>query len=1142
MKMSTSVVLFDGPNGQLWVTNGTAAGTHEISVAGANTSQGFYPGGFTEFDGKVWFAGDDAQGGSGLWVTDGTAAGTSELSVSVQPGNMTVFGSELVFEGIDASGHLDLWVTDGTAAGTSELSVNYSVLSPITVFGSELLFAGGDASGNINLWVSNGTAAGTSELSVAGASFIGLQPDRFVVFGSEVLFEGEDVSGHFGLWVTNGTAAGTSELSVAGAASGGLLPGGFTVFGSEVLFRGVDASGNSNLWVTNGTAAGTSELSVAGAASGGLQPGDFTVFGSEVLFSGNGNLWATDGTAAGTSEIIGAASSNISDLTVLGSKVLFTDFAGLWVSDGTAAGTSEISPVGASPAGFFPAGLEVFGSEVLFTGRDANDLYQLWETDGTSAGTSEVAQLNGTSAAFYGTTVTVYAPFLNTVTASPASGVAVVGQTITLTLDFNDAVTVSGGTPTLALNDAGTASYDAAATAALGDPTKLVFTYTVGASDGNVNELAVIGGSFNGATILSAAGTPEDMSNLSTSFPNLAVATSPELTSVTASQTSGTLHTGQTITLTANFNLPMTVFGGTPELFLNDGGTATYDAAATAALGDPTKMVFDYTVAASDGDVSALAVTGGGYYGATVRDVHYGEGPNVPGLLTTFSSLAVATHPVVTSLTASPASGVEGVGQTITFTMAMSEAVTVTGGTPFLFLNDGGTATYNAAATAALGDPTRLVFSYTVGASDHNVSSLMVTGASLNGATIVDAAGNGLTDASAVYTTFANLGVQAAPNTTVTAVTASSNLVSQTGQVLQLTLMMSKPVTVSGGTPSLSLNDGGTAIYDAAATAALGDPTKLVFDYTAGASDVNESALQITGGSLNGALAVDAAGNVPDFSGAFALLPPPIQVNFVPATVSGVTVSPTSGEVTTGQVVTITVDFSAPISGGGGLMYLNDGATATYDAARSTATALAYDYTVGANDVTTDLAVSGFSWGNILLGEGPLVTDTHGNGAILTGAGAGLGLQVNTPNSGPAGPGTGSFVVPSPLDPHDSTTMEIIGPSAAALSFAPDRTQLLKLDDSQAFTGTVAGLGGFIEQIDLVDIGFSSQTTLGYAPNSANTGGTLTVSDGTHTANIALIGSFTASSFVMGGNLNGVGTLITDPPAQQAMLAQPNHT
>ena len=60
-----------------------------------------------------------------MWVTDGTAAGTHELtgisgvftgSFGFEPQNMTVFNGEVLFEGRNASGIYGMWVTNGTAA------------------------------------------------------------------------------------------------------------------------------------------------------------------------------------------------------------------------------------------------------------------------------------------------------------------------------------------------------------------------------------------------------------------------------------------------------------------------------------------------------------------------------------------------------------------------------------------------------------------------------------------------------------------------------------------------------------------------------------------------------------------------------------------------------------------------------------------------------------------------------------------------------------------------------------------------------------------------------------------------------------------------------------------------------------------
>jgi ELWxxDGT repeat protein len=403
--MSVSIVLFNGLNAAnqhgLWVTDGTAAGTHELAVSGAsagglfNWSPGGYNPDFTSFNGEVLFQGKDTSGNLGLWVTDGTAAGTHELAVSgansdgifvltgfgdVPAPDFTLFNGEALFRGVNAAGQRGLWVTDGTAAGTHEITHGVSPQS-MTVFNGEVLFQGDNGGGALGLWVTDGTAGGTHVLAVNGASPFGLlsgKPD-FTTFNGEVLFSGINNSFDQGLWVTDGTAAGTHEITgISGTTSSGVEPAGMTVFNGKVLFRGWNASappGQAGLWVTDGTAAGTHEVTgISGASSHGLFLQDviapfvvdpeFTVFNGKVLFdgvnaAGNLGLWVTDGTAAGTHELTGISGAASS---------------GLFTQDGT----------GSHP------GFSIFNGQVLFKGYDTSGKWGLWATDGTAAGTHEI--------------------------------------------------------------------------------------------------------------------------------------------------------------------------------------------------------------------------------------------------------------------------------------------------------------------------------------------------------------------------------------------------------------------------------------------------------------------------------------------------------------------------------------------------------------------------------------------------------------------------------------------------------------------------------------------------------------------------------------------------------------------------------
>jgi hypothetical protein len=87
--------------------------------------------------------------------------------------------------------------------------------------------------------------------------------------------------------------------------------------------------------------------------------------------------------------------------------------------------------------------------------------------------------------------------------------------------------------------------------------------------------------------------------------------------------------------------------------------------------------------------------------------------------------------------------------------------------------------------------------------------------------------------------------------------------------------------------------------------------------------------------------------------------------------------------------------------------------------------------------------------------------------------------------------------------------------------------------NSAAFTGTITGFTGSgtgtpatSDKLDLRDINFSSTK---FAKSYA--GNVLTVTDGTHTANISMVGTYTLASFHFAGDGSG-GTLVTDPPSE----------
>jgi hypothetical protein len=447
------------------------------------------------------------------------------------------------------------------------------------------------------------------------------------------------------------------------------------------------------------------------------------------------------------------------------------------------------------------------------------------------------------------------------------------GQVVTLIVSFSGAVTVNtaGGTPTLVLNDGGTATYTGGS-----GSSALTFSYTVAAGQ-NTPDLVVSSFNLNGATVKDGAGNAANLSGATNYNPTgtLQIDTvAPTVASIAASGTgitngTGKLAAGQAATLTVNFSEPVTVntAGGTPTLALNDGATATYTGGSGSSA-----LTFSYTVAAGQ-NTPDLVVSSFNLNGATVKD-GAGNAANLSGATNNnpTGTLQIDTvAPTVASIAASGTGITNGTGnlvagQVATLTVNFSEPVTVNtaGGTPTLVLNDGGAATYTSGSGSSA-----LIFSYTV-AAGQNTPDLVVSSLNLNGATVKDGAGNAANLSGATnYNPAGTLQIDTVAPTIASIAASGTEITNGTGnlaagQAVTLTVNFSEAVTVNtaGGTPTLALNDGGTATY----TGGSGS-SALNFSYTVAAGQ-NTPDLVVSSLNLNGATVKDGAGNAANLSGA----------------------------------------------------------------------------------------------------------------------------------------------------------------------------------------------------------------------------------------------------------------------------------
>ena len=119
-----------------------------------------------------------------------------------------------------------------------------------------------------------------------------------------------------------------------------------------------------------------------------------------------------------------------------------------------------------------------------------------------------------------------------------------------------------------------------------------------------------------------------------------------------------------------------------------------------------------------------------------------------------------------------------------------------------------------------------------------------------------------------------------------------------------------------------------------------------------------------------------------------------------------------------------------------------------------------------------------------------------------------------------------STVNAAPVTVADGATVEIDGVSGQPVTFA-GATGTLILENAVGFTGQVSGLSGS-DALDLSDVSYSANTTATFSGNA--NGGTLTITDGAHTANIALVGNYLSSNWDLSSDGNG-GTIVVDPVA-----------
>jgi ELWxxDGT repeat protein len=376
----------DGINGrELWVSDGTTAGTQLVADIFGSNNYGFnfgsYPRYLTKLNGKLYFAADAGINGRELWVNDGTTAGTQLVadinsgSYGSNPFGFTEFNGKLYFSADDGINGRELWVTDGTTAGTQLVAdINSGSPSQFTELNGKLYFVTNDFPKH-SLWVTDGTTVGTQLVADIGNPLSPGQqrvPIRELTkFNGKLYFSADNGANGYEPWVSDGTTAGTKLLKDInpGFNEDSLDPSSSTsilgIIDDKIYFQANDGIHGKELWVTDGTTTGTQLVA-------DINPGFNSSFPNNGTGSGvfNGKLYFfADGGVNGR---------------------------GLWVSDGTTAGTQLVDEINFLN---FPQKFTVVNNELYFSALNSTNGIELFKLtpSNTINGTAKSDRLTGTA-------------------------------------------------------------------------------------------------------------------------------------------------------------------------------------------------------------------------------------------------------------------------------------------------------------------------------------------------------------------------------------------------------------------------------------------------------------------------------------------------------------------------------------------------------------------------------------------------------------------------------------------------------------------------------------------------------------------------------------------------------------------------
>ncbi len=527
-------------------------------------------------------------------------------------------------------------------------------------------------------------------------------------------------------------------------------------------------------------------------------------------------------------------------------------------------------------------------------------------------------------------------------------------------------------------------------------------------------------------------------------------------------------------------------------------GGAAYSA---VALGDGSRLING-----SASDTHALLSGGEGVrtFGANTTVTNFGTIVGTGGIAVELSSatdaLAVAAGAVFVGKVSGNQSGLElvnGVG-TLTnlfvggnVTVSGSMAATTFGNFGRLIIDPGASFTLSGNATIAASQSLSALGFLSVAGKLTSAGSLTTAGTLAGTGTLA------LVGGAAVFKSGTSLAIAHITESGATTKASASSSLSYAGQFSQTSGTVAAGagvvLTFAGGANSFAgtFSGGGTIAFKGGADALTGTTFAAAFGQITNAAVTLNGTVTNSGsiGVSSPSLVVAASGATLKGGGAFNLSN--LATNKITGASAAATLTNVDNKI-----------LGAGQLGAGSLTLIN-GSAGLINGDRPTA--LIID--TGVNTVANGGIIENSSTGGTTLSGA-----VNNTGTLLAAAGTLLVKGAVT--------GAGTVRITAGTASLGSTFTENV-------SFLAGSTGTLTLAKSTTYTGAISGFSKTATtKLDLLDIAFTGSTKATFSGTAAS--GTLTVTDGTHTAKIKLVGDYTASTFVVAND--GAGhTLVHDP-------------